>query len=397
MKWSFCATSSEVYSHPHVRAQQRVVHAAFEREPVGELFPHGESEAQRLVVSERILAGPLCSCARLLLLPITDEASFVIEVCEHPGARLAVPAGQCRRRQKGERRLFYAGRLRTARRRTPHDRPRRPPTALRAARGSLLRSLSPEASAFAVSPEAAFFHRTTPSPPLRSAATFRAGPQAHRPSGDLSEPPSAQAALRPQRGATAAPGGCLPATCSRRQPPPPLRRPVRFPAPRAAVWHRGCPSSATDAITVPSFSNALSGRSRNSPATAPSRTTAAAAAIRGGRSAIRTRGGFVPKPPAPGPHRPVRVQTLPSPAGGGSSASRAFRMALIQSVHSSMFDDPPFSDIPSCILSISMRLQISPDPAGQHGPGAKQREEVFSLIPQHPGDVAVGIPRCSRG
>lgn len=28
------------------------------------------------------------------------------------------------------------------------------------------------------------------------------------------------------------------------------------------------PSSATDAITVPSFSNALSGRSRNSPATA---------------------------------------------------------------------------------------------------------------------------------
>ena len=235
--------------HPHVRTQQGVVHAAFQRQSVGELLAHGDAEAQRLVVAERTLAVSAAAQGRQAV-AVADHRRSIIRYrsVEHPGSQTFAVRPPRRRRQTGRTTPFYAVwcRLRTARRRTPHDRPRRPPTALRAARKPASKPFRRKSPQYLRRPPLRLhrmtpsrLHRTTPSPPLRKLPPprpLRPGPQAHRPSGDLSGPPSAQAALRPQRGATAAPRRTPPRQPAPGAAPPPLQgRPVRFPAPRAAV------------------------------------------------------------------------------------------------------------------------------------------------------------------
>ena len=181
-------------------------------------------------------------------------------------------------------------------------------------------------------------HRTTPSPPLRKLPPprpLRPGPQAHRPSGDFSEPPSAQAALRPQRGATAAPRRMPP-----RQPAPgqPHRLckgvPYGFRLRGLRYGNRGC--------------SVFRHRCDNSPIIFQRLVRPEQKFTRNSQDQHGSGCGGNPRPvdppygPAgfcPGNLRPrsrtaqLALQTLPSPAGGGSSASRsAFRMALIQSL-----------------------------------------------------------------
>ena len=101
----------------------------------------------------------------------------------------------------------------------------------------------------------------------------------HRPSGDL--PGAAvcvQAALRPQARSDRRPPRRMPpplATCSPDTPTAFARTSRTVSGLQGCRWQSGCPSFATDAITVPSFSTASSGLSRNSPATAKISTAAA--------------------------------------------------------------------------------------------------------------------------
>ena len=94
--------------HPHVRTQQGVVHAAFQRQSVGELLAHGDAEAQRLVVAERTLAVSAAAQGRQAVAVADHRRSIVLyRGVEHPGSQtFAVSARHAAAGKQGERRLF---------------------------------------------------------------------------------------------------------------------------------------------------------------------------------------------------------------------------------------------------------------------------------------------------